>query len=304
MLARRVVAFAIDFIIIVRSRCCGAPIFIFAFGIVTLGLGFVLYWLLPPASVIWAHRLLRRSRSGAPLGHHRHARMDLEMRTWYGAPAYFVLGAVHAVAFWLTVSFLTPFVLLVGLFNERRRLLHDMMLGTVVINTGRRGPRLRGATARIKAFDETARGARCYARESRALSDDGLTTRDPAFARHPAVLPDRALALPLSAGPEERKVFTHLVGERAGDLNDLLTHGGFRRSQSIAYRPACDQLPRLRLGARGRRRIPPLAQHAPQSGAQRRHRRRACAARCRRRSNIRCSAPISTRATATAAWPT
>lgn len=38
----------------------------------------------------------------------------------------------------------------------------------------------------------------------------------------------------------ERKVFTHLVGDRAGELNDLLTHGGFRRSQSIAYRPACD----------------------------------------------------------------
>jgi len=41
-------------------------------------------------------------------------------------------------------------------------------------------------------------------------------------------------------GQEERKVFTHLVGERAGELNDLLTHGGFRRSQSIAYRPACE----------------------------------------------------------------
>jgi len=36
-------------------------------------------------------------------------------------------------------------------------------------------------------------------------------------------------------------VFTHLVGSKAGELNDLLTHGGFRRSQSIAYRPACDQ---------------------------------------------------------------
>jgi len=35
-------------------------------------------------------------------------------------------------------------------------------------------------------------------------------------------------------------VFTHLVGERAPELNDLLTHGGFRRSQSIAYRPACE----------------------------------------------------------------
>ena len=35
-------------------------------------------------------------------------------------------------------------------------------------------------------------------------------------------------------------MFTHLVGERASELNDLLTHGGFRRSQSIAYRPACE----------------------------------------------------------------
>jgi len=45
---------------------------------------------------------------------------------------------------------------------------------------------------------------------------------------------------PYLAGKEERKVFTHLVGERAPELNDLLTQGGFRRSQSIAYRPACD----------------------------------------------------------------
>lgn len=46
---------------------------------------------------------------------------------------------------------------------------------------------------------------------------------------------------PYLPGRQERKVFTHLVGDKATDLNDLLTHGGFRRSQSIAYRPACDQ---------------------------------------------------------------
>ena len=45
---------------------------------------------------------------------------------------------------------------------------------------------------------------------------------------------------PYLAGKEERKVFTHLVGERAAELNNILTHGGFRRSQSIAYRPACE----------------------------------------------------------------
>ena len=45
---------------------------------------------------------------------------------------------------------------------------------------------------------------------------------------------------PYLGGKEERKVFTHLVGERAAELNNILTQGGFRRSQSIAYRPACE----------------------------------------------------------------
>jgi arginyl-tRNA--protein-N-Asp/Glu arginylyltransferase len=45
---------------------------------------------------------------------------------------------------------------------------------------------------------------------------------------------------PYIAGQTERKVFTHLVGDRAIGLNDLLSHGGFRRSQTIAYRPACE----------------------------------------------------------------
>lgn len=46
---------------------------------------------------------------------------------------------------------------------------------------------------------------------------------------------------PYLPGREERKVFTHLVGRRARALNDTLTQTGFRRSQTIAYRPACEQ---------------------------------------------------------------
>jgi arginine-tRNA-protein transferase len=45
---------------------------------------------------------------------------------------------------------------------------------------------------------------------------------------------------PYLPGREERKVFTHIVGKRARDLNEILTQGGFRRSQTIAYRPACE----------------------------------------------------------------
>ena len=45
---------------------------------------------------------------------------------------------------------------------------------------------------------------------------------------------------PYLPGRRERKVFTGLEGVEALGLNDALTHAGFRRSQNIAYRPACD----------------------------------------------------------------
>lgn len=146
VLARRVIAFIIDFIIIAAPVVLAA-MFIFAFGIVTLGLGFALYWLLPPATVIWAivyFGVTLGSPASATIGMRV---MDLEMRTWYGAPAYFVLGAVHAIVFWFTISLLTPFILLVCFFNDRRRLLHDILLGTVVINNERRAGMLRGSIA-------------------------------------------------------------------------------------------------------------------------------------------------------------
>ena len=68
-------------------------------------------------------------------------------------------------------------------------------------------------------------------------------------------------------------MFTHLVGDKASELNDLLTQGGFRRSQNIAYRPACETLPRLRLRPHPRRRVRADEVHAAGDQAQRRHRR-------------------------------
>lgn len=64
------------------------------------------------------------------------------------------------------------------------------------------------------------------------------------MTEHPRTGPQFYLTAPAPCpyleGRWERKVFTHLVGERAPILNDVLTHGGFRRSQTIAYRPACE----------------------------------------------------------------
>ena len=44
---------------------------------------------------------------------------------------------------------------------------------------------------------------------------------------------------PYLPGKSERKVFTELKGPHAGELNDALGRIGFRRSQTVAYRPSC-----------------------------------------------------------------
>jgi len=133
VLVRRAIAFVID-VTIIAIPVLFAALFILVFGLVTLGIGWALYWLLWPATVIWAavyYGLTFGSAASATIGMRV---MELEMRTWYGAPAYFVLGAVHGILYWVTISFLTPLILLVAFFNERRRLLHDMLVGTIVIN--------------------------------------------------------------------------------------------------------------------------------------------------------------------------
>ena len=45
---------------------------------------------------------------------------------------------------------------------------------------------------------------------------------------------------PYLPGRTERKVFARLSGTLAQPLSEALANSGFRRSQSIAYRPACD----------------------------------------------------------------
>jgi uncharacterized RDD family membrane protein YckC len=142
VLARRFMAFLIDLAILAVPVLIAA-IFIFIFGLLTLGLGWGLYAVFYPAMVIWAIAYYGMTFGGPASATVGMRVMDIEMRTWYGAPAYFVLGAVHAVVYWLTVSFLTPFILLVAFFNDRRRLLHDMLVGTVVINNAARAQSLR-----------------------------------------------------------------------------------------------------------------------------------------------------------------
>ncbi|MFM2300832.1 MAG: hypothetical protein RLZZ84_568 [Pseudomonadota bacterium] len=57
--------------------------------------------------------------------------------------------------------------------------------------------------------------------------------------RFPRFFVTSAAPCPYLPGKSERKVFTELKGPNADQLNDALGRIGFRRSQTVAYRPSC-----------------------------------------------------------------
>src|SRR5207245_3854185 len=112
VLAPRMIAFLVDLVIITVPIIL-VCIFIFLFGFITLGVGWGLFLLVLPGSVIWALVYCGATMGGPASATVGMRTVDIEVRTWYGAPCYFLLGAVHAIAFWVTTSALTPLVLLV-----------------------------------------------------------------------------------------------------------------------------------------------------------------------------------------------
>src|SRR4051812_41984516 len=132
VLTRRLFAFLVD-LVVLSIPVVLVCLFIALFGVVTLGLGWTLFWLVSPASVIWAIVYYGASLGGPHSATPGMRLMNLQLRTWHGGPGSFVLGACHAVLFWLSISFFTPLILLVGLFNGRRPPLPDKGVGNVII---------------------------------------------------------------------------------------------------------------------------------------------------------------------------
>lgn len=134
VLGRRMFAFLIDFAIICVLWVV-ACILLFFVGILTLGLAWLLYGAVFPLVALGYNAWTLSRPPSATIGMRM---MNLEMRTWYGDRMYALLAAFHALLYYFSVTFLTPFVLLVALFTARKRCLHDLLAGTVVINSDAR----------------------------------------------------------------------------------------------------------------------------------------------------------------------
>jgi uncharacterized RDD family membrane protein YckC len=127
---RRMMAFLVD-VVVLAILTFLAGVVVFFLGILTLGLGFLLYAILWPAvALIYSAFTLGGPNSATP----GMRTFGLEMRTLDGGRMTPVLAAIHAVLFYASISLLTPLVLLISLIADRKRLLHDIVLGTVVVN--------------------------------------------------------------------------------------------------------------------------------------------------------------------------
>jgi uncharacterized RDD family membrane protein YckC len=131
VLMSRIFAFFVDVIIITVLFYIFFMLFAIL-GFVTFGLT---WFLIPP--LFWLTALLyngitisgrKRSTLGMRL-------FGIELVHVDGGPLSFLTAAVHAVLFYISWTILTPFILLIGLMRDDRRMLHDLLTGAIAYRT-------------------------------------------------------------------------------------------------------------------------------------------------------------------------
>jgi uncharacterized RDD family membrane protein YckC len=136
LLTRRSFAFLIDMVLI------GTLILLFSLiglvaGFLTFGLAWLALVVVVPASVVLYYAGTLGSSKRATIGMQA---MDLVLTPTRGAPLDGWLAILHAAVFWLTVWISLPLSLLFILFTPRRQMIHDLVVGTLMV---RRSPMVR-----------------------------------------------------------------------------------------------------------------------------------------------------------------
>jgi uncharacterized RDD family membrane protein YckC len=133
VLWRRVFAYLIDvFCIGLLLLLCWAAALILT--ILSLGLLWPILYLCLPLVPLMYHTILLSGPRAATLGMRC---LDVQLRSWHGERPNFLQALVQTALFYLTVGVTSSLVLILALFNRRKRTLHDVLAGTVVIRSPR-----------------------------------------------------------------------------------------------------------------------------------------------------------------------
>jgi uncharacterized RDD family membrane protein YckC len=130
---RRMLAFCIDYLI-VGILWFVAAVAVFFIGILTLGLG----WLLYPILFL----LVALAYVGMTMGGPNQATLgmnffSIRIERDDGSPIDGITAIVHTCIFWAAHIALTPLLLVISLFSARKKLIQDILLGTVIVRSDR-----------------------------------------------------------------------------------------------------------------------------------------------------------------------
>jgi uncharacterized RDD family membrane protein YckC len=123
-LTLRVLAYFLD-LLIIGTMALVLTVALFVLGFLSLGASWLLIipaWMVTPALY---SGLTLSSRAQATIGMRL---FGLSLRPIEGGHIDFVIGAAHALLFYIFGTTMTPFILIVGLIRQDRALLHDIVL--------------------------------------------------------------------------------------------------------------------------------------------------------------------------------
>jgi uncharacterized RDD family membrane protein YckC len=129
VLWRRAAAYLIDALCIAAIALAALVLF-FLLSVLSLGLLAPGLWFLFGLVPLAYHTLLVGGPHGATFGMRA---FDLELRSSNGERPGFLQALAHAALFYLTVGATASLVLLFALFNRRKRTLHDVLTGMLMV---------------------------------------------------------------------------------------------------------------------------------------------------------------------------
>jgi uncharacterized RDD family membrane protein YckC len=132
VIRKRCMAFVIDAIIIAFLWVV-AVVTVTILGLLTFGLAWLLYGLIFPMVGLAYNAFTIGGPKASTIGQRM---MGLTVPMWYGGRVTPLIAAFHALLFWFSLVIFFP-ILLWCFFDQRKRCLHDILAGVLVINQRR-----------------------------------------------------------------------------------------------------------------------------------------------------------------------